>query len=455
MTVVDIARPAAGSADGPEQLLVASSAARGPERAVTRRSLVLRVFAIAAAVAVVVTVGGGLAARRLAETEAVRDAAVRTDGIAADVVRPALRDGLLTGREDAVARLDRAVRATVVGREIARVKVWSASGTILYSDEPRLIGARYGLDGEEQEALESGATEAEVSDLDEPENRFERGHGPLLEVYRAVRTPDGTPLLFEVYYRYNDVLVSAEHIGLGFAAVIAASLLLFLLALLPLLNGLVRTLERARQQRERLLLQALDASADERRRIAGEVHDGPVQDLVGASYRLGAAAALHRDPVLAEAESTVRGSVEGLRELLMELYPAASGEGVEAALAELVRSARSRGGIVIARVADEPVLSPEGERLLVRVARETLANAVKHGAGSPVRLEVVQQPGQVLLTVHDDGPGFDAAAMLADPPAGHYGLRLLQDAVRDSGADAALTVRSGGGTGTTWCLRLG
>ncbi len=87
-----------------------------------------------------------------------------------------------------------------------RVKVWSRDGEILWSDEPRLIGDVFSLGPEEQEVIEHPATRADVSDLDEPENRYERGNGKLLEVYRPVWTPDGTPLLFETYARYDTVV---------------------------------------------------------------------------------------------------------------------------------------------------------------------------------------------------------------------------------------------------------
>jgi two-component system, NarL family, sensor kinase len=253
------------------------------------------------------------------------------------------------------------------------------------------------------------------------------------------------------------VLTAAEHLWVGFAIVIPASLLLLLLALLPLLNGLVRRVERAKEERELSLLTALDASDAERRRIAAAVHDGPVQDLIGASYRLGAAAAdaagSELEPALAAAEDAVRASVDGLRGVLVDLYPAALSEsGLPGALAEHVAGLRSRGAVVLLRIEDDVRLGADAQRLLYRVARETTANAVKHGRGRPVRVDVRREGTSTVLTVEDEGPGFDAAAVVRSPPAGHFGMRLLQDAVRESGVDAELTVRSAPGDGTRWRL---
>ncbi len=444
-------------APAPAALVVAASVAPEAEKPVARKKLVLRVFLLGLLVAVAVSVAGGLVARQLAEGDAVMNASVRTDDIAVNLVSRVLQDGLPAGDPAAIGALDARVRETVLAHDIARVKVWSATGRIVYSDESRLIGQRFGLGEEEREALETGRTEAEISDLDEPENRYERGHGPLLEVYRAVRTPDGTPLLFEVYYHYADVVTATQHIWLAFAIMIPAGLLLLLVALLPLLNGLVRNVERAREDREFSLLKALDASDAERRRIAATVHDGPVQDLIGAAYRLDAAAMDVRgtelEPALSAAGSAVRESVDGLREMLVDLYPASlANGGLATALGDHVSGLRSRGAVILLRVEDDVRLHPGGQQLMFRVARELIANAVKHGNGTTVRVDVRPDGASTVLTVSDAGPGFDAEGLLSAPPTGHFGMRLLQDAVRESGLDAVLTVRAAAGAGTTWRL---
>ena len=61
--------------------------------------------------------------------------------------------------------------------DVRRIKIWRSDGTILYSDETRLIGDRYELGAEEIDVLDNGGLDAEVSDLTEPENRYEPGDG--------------------------------------------------------------------------------------------------------------------------------------------------------------------------------------------------------------------------------------------------------------------------------------
>ena len=65
----------------------------------------------------------------------------------------------------AIQRLDDLVLGQVVSGSIVRVKLWSKDGTILYSDEPALIGKRFALGDDERELFETGGAEAELSDL--------------------------------------------------------------------------------------------------------------------------------------------------------------------------------------------------------------------------------------------------------------------------------------------------
>ena len=93
-----------------------------------------------------------------------------------------------------------------------RVKIWSADGRVLYSDDPAQIGGRYALDADQLQLLREGGAEVEVSDLDRPENALDRGQGELIEAYTRIRTPSGTPMLFEIYQRFDSVTASARRL---------------------------------------------------------------------------------------------------------------------------------------------------------------------------------------------------------------------------------------------------
>jgi two-component system, NarL family, sensor kinase len=177
------------------------------------------------------------ASRRLAEAEAVNDAAKTADLLADAVAQPALTEGLLTSAPSAVAAMDQVVRAQVLGSSIVRVKISDPTGRILYSDALTLIGERFPLGEEEQDVLTNPQTRADVSDLTAPENRLERGRGKLLEVYRPIWTPAGKPVLFETYAPYDEVTARMGQLWRGFAGVTLTSLLLLVVLLMPSSGG--------------------------------------------------------------------------------------------------------------------------------------------------------------------------------------------------------------------------
>src|SRR5918912_3262752 len=169
---------------------------------------VLKFAASGLAVVVLLGVVGVELLRRTGTREAIRNAKETTRLAGRGIVEPAVTDALLRGDHRAVARVDRVVRRDVLRDPSVRVKIWTAAGRIVYSDERRLIGKRYVLGSEEHEAIEHGTVDAEVSDLSKPENRFERRHKKLLEVYLPIKTPRGQRLLFEDYLRFSSVAAS-------------------------------------------------------------------------------------------------------------------------------------------------------------------------------------------------------------------------------------------------------
>src|SRR3712207_338420 len=115
--------------------------------------------------------------RRNGTDEAIRQAQQTARLVGEGIVAPNADRGLLEGDKESIARMDRVVRDSVLEKPVVRIKLWDANGRIVYSDEPRLIGTRYALDAEATEALYRSTVQAELSDLDVPENRFEREEG--------------------------------------------------------------------------------------------------------------------------------------------------------------------------------------------------------------------------------------------------------------------------------------
>jgi two-component system NarL family sensor kinase len=392
--------------------------------------------------------------RRLGRNEAVRDARVVTATIARTAIVPALRPGIVTGDPRAVAALDRVVHRDVLGSDLVRIKVWTPAGRILYSDEPRLIGTRYVLDDEERQALRSGRAAANVSDLTAPENRYERGYGKLLQVYLPIRGPDGRTLLFETYHRFSAVAASGSRLWLKFLPVLLVALALLAAVQLSLAWSLARRLRAGQQEREQLLVKAIQASSVERRRIAADLHDTVVQDLTGISLSLGAAAAepqaMDEDAVrsvLRRSAAATRQTIRRLRSLLVDIYPPnLQAEGLPAALSDLVSTLSERGIEASLDVPASLRLPPTSEQAVFRCAQEALRNVASHSRAHrvTVSLSTDDSSGTAVLVVEDDGDGFTSTD--AAQRRGHLGLSLLADAAADAGGE--LTVDSQPGCGT-------
>ena len=398
--------------------------------------------------------------RRDGNSEALREAQVLTL-VQEQAVRPHLTDALIAGQPAAVAELDNAVRQMVLGGEVKRVKVWSADGRVLYADDPRLIGARFTLGADELRTLRTGLASSDVSRLNAPENRLDRGRRKLLEVYVRTASATGTPLLFESYLRYDGVLASAHRISTDFAPALLATLLALQLLQLPFAWRLIRRLQQGHRDREALHTRAVQASDAERRRIAEDLHDGVVQTLAGVGYSLAAAAVAieTRTPgsadiaarTISTAAGLTRRSIGELRSLLVDIYPPNLHEtGLDGALANLTTSLPARGVTPHLDVPAGLELSPDVEELLYRAAQEAVRNVLTHAAARHLYIGVHAQQGRAVLEVRDDGCGFSTPAPPGDPS--HFGLRLLEDvACRREGS---LRIDSVPGLGTTLLLEV-
>ena len=127
----------------------------------------------------------------IGRSEALKHAREVTRIVGRGIVEPHLTRGLIRGDPEALAGFDRIVRRRVLQDPIVRVKLWTQSGRLAYSDEPRLIGRRYPLGSDEVASLQNRRGRLDISDLSLPENRYERGRGDLLEVYLPCEWPAG------------------------------------------------------------------------------------------------------------------------------------------------------------------------------------------------------------------------------------------------------------------------
>ena len=397
---------------------------------------------------VVVVLATSALSRSAADEEAIADARSLTWVLARSVAQPAIPPGLTEGDAAAIDRMDRTALDRLLVDDVLRIKLWDADGTVLYSDRTELIGARYPLGDDELEVLRDGGTDAELSDLGRPENRFERDlGGDLLEVYTRVRSPEGEPLLFEAYLGVDDIRASRAQILDRFLPITIGALLALVALGTPLVLLLSRRLSRAARERERLLEAAVRASDAERLRIARDLHDGVVQDLSGSSMALSALAAHADEPERRELEDvsrSLRVSMRSLRSLLVEIYPPdLHTAGLAAAVDDLVAPLVATGTTVDVDVSGADGASRPAVALLWRVAQESVRNVVRHAHADRMSLTVRHEDDRLVLEVVDDGVGFDPATVATDD---HFGLRAAESLVREHGGTWEVESAPGSGT---------
>ncbi|HEY7273397.1 MAG TPA: histidine kinase [Actinoplanes sp.] len=394
----------------------------------------------------------GMAARQAGVDQATEAASQVAWVTAKGVVEPRLDAAVINGDPAALSAFDDAMRRYVLHDSLVRVKLWDDSGRIIYSDQPGLRGTRWQVEDEELEVLREQRIDSEVSDLSRPENRFEAVYGKLLEVYVGVRSTTGQRLLFEVYFRYDAVALAGRAAWHKFAPIALGALVALQLVQIPLAWSLARRLQRQQHERETLLRHAVDASDAERRRIAGELHDGVVQQLTGITYaldaaRLGRPDETRRGEVITAAATELRAGIGALRSLLVDIYPPnLAEEGLASALDELAGGLERIGVRVHLDVSGTERLSPVTAALIFRTAQEALRNVGTHSGARRVDVNVAEHDGTVRLVIDDDGRGFDGDLIAERAGGGHFGLRALSDLIAE--ADGRLVIRSAPAAGT-------
>jgi two-component system NarL family sensor kinase len=418
------------------------------------RDLAAIQFAISAsALLLVVTTAGLLALHRVARDEALREATRLSRAITESVIAPRIDRALVNGDPAAVDRLDAVLVDGVIGDVAVRVKLWTPQGRVVYSDEHRLIGRVLTPSAKVVGVATTGQVKAEVSDLLDEENSFERDHGHLLEVYVPFTAADGTRLVAETYQPTAGLSAASDAIWRAFLPVLLIALGALALAQVPLALWYGRTSRRQTTERVELVGRAERTRQDERSRIAADLHDSVVQDLAGIAFDLAATARqVHlRTPeelaaALRNGAEVSRSSIAHLRTLLVQLHPGeAPALDLERALPELAVGLKARGVKVDVDIGPLTI-DHELRSLLYRAAQEGVRNVARHAAATRATISLTERDGVATLLVEDDGQGMTSRDLMKQRSAGHVGLMLLADRVRAHRGELTISSEPGRGT---------
>jgi signal transduction histidine kinase len=193
------------------------------------------------------------------------------------------------------------------------------------------------------------------------------------------------------------------------------------------------------------------AVAAERNRIARDLHDSVTQTLFSASLIAEVLPRLwekdHDESVrrLAELRLLTRGALAEMRTLLLELRPATLIEvDINELLRQLTEAAIGRARIPVElHVEGNAQLPPDVKIACYHIAQEALNNVTKHARAENASITLVREPNHVVLTVQDDGRGFERMTVTPE----HLGLTIMHERAADIGA--TLSIDSATGAGTT------
>lgn len=209
-----------------------------------------------------------------------------------------------------------------------------------------------------------------------------------------------------------------------------------------------------------LVVQAREAGvADERRRLAAEIHDTIAQGLTGIIAQLQVVASI-TDPELARehldrAQTLARQSLGEARRSVQNLSPAALEEDtLPEALKTTVAEWSERTGVTarFTVTGTEEPLHDEVAMTLLRIAQEALANTARHARATRAGVTLSYMGDEVTLDVRDDGRGFDPLAVVPRTGTGGFGLDGMR--ARAERVAGAVAVESEPGQGTAISARV-
>ena len=267
---------------------------------------------------------------------------------------------------------------------------------------------------------------------------------PALTAILGTGTALGYLAVWIVYSKRDDAVgmpdIVYTHVGFLLWSAVATTALCLVLVWR---RARVTNLQNVRRQ---LVSEAMQADERHNREVAEHLHDGPLQTLLAARLDLDEVRERRDDPALDSVHAALQQTAAALRSTVTELHPQVLAQlGLTPAVRELLRQFETRGGYTID--ADlEDVGKPESQQLLYRAARELLTNIGKHARATTVMVSLARRGDRIVLTIADDGAGFDPAVVERFVADGHIGLGSLL--ARFDAMGGAMNVRSVVGHGT-------
>lgn len=197
--------------------------------------------------------------------------------------------------------------------------------------------------------------------------------------------------------------------------------------------------------RNRLLRRLSAAKLAERTRLAIELHDTLAQNLTGAAFGIDAVGQLiGSDPkatasILAQITHTLQSCRDELRSCIWDLRSQALEEpDMNAAIRKTLEPHVDEARIRIRFAVPRESLSDDCVHIILRIIRELVTNALRHGKATVVRIAGIREKERILLSVIDNGCGFDTARA-PGIQQGHFGMQGVRERIKEFNGTAVWT----------------
>lgn len=204
--------------------------------------------------------------------------------------------------------------------------------------------------------------------------------------------------------------------------------------------------------RRQLIAETMRADERNNRELSEQLHDGPLQNLLAARLDLDELRDSPTPDGFDRLDTALRETVAALRTTVGTLHPQVLEQvGLSAAVRDLAQRHEQRWGVPVECDIDE-VGHPPGQALLHRAARELLGNVHKHSRATAISVSLRHGAADTVLTVTDNGVGFDPEILARRVKEGHIGLASVVVAVEAAGGSVDFDSPEGGGTVVTVTL---
>ncbi|MBI4011448.1 MAG: sensor histidine kinase [Candidatus Rokubacteria bacterium] len=216
--------------------------------------------------------------------------------------------------------------------------------------------------------------------------------------------------------------------------------------------------EIVRRTRELAEVKEAMAVVKERQRIARELHDSLAQSLGYLHLRLAdAERQIAGDGTgqlraeLADLKQVARAAYDEARQAIFGLRSMVSRSlGLVPTLTEYLHDWSRQTGVAVDLKAEEAMtLPPVVEVQLIGIIQEAMANVRKHADARHVLVSVAREGGVTRVSIHDDGRGFDPAALAREESPGSFGIETMRERAETVGGALIVNSRPGEGTGVT------